>query len=40
MDKEFINDKEKERLEFEVALIGKLIEARKSKGIPRQELAG
>lgn len=38
-DREFINDEEKAKMEFEVALIGKLIEARESKGITQQELA-
>jgi transcriptional regulator with XRE-family HTH domain len=38
-DRELINDAEKARIEFEVALIGKLIEARDSKGVTQQELA-
>ena len=38
-DKEFISEEEKARIDFEVSLIGKLIEARESKGITQQELA-
>ena len=38
-DKEFISEEEKARIEFEVSLIGKLIEARESKGITQHELA-
>ncbi len=38
-DKEFINDEDKARIEFDAALIGKLIEARDSKGVTQQELA-
>lgn len=38
-DKEFISEEEKARIEFEVSLIGKLIEARENKGITQQELA-
>jgi DNA-binding XRE family transcriptional regulator len=38
-DKEFVSDEERSRIEFEVALIGKLIEAREGKGITQQELA-
>ncbi len=38
-DKEFVSEEEKARIEFEVSLIGKLIEARENKGITQQELA-
>jgi DNA-binding XRE family transcriptional regulator len=38
-DKEFVSDEERSRIEFEVSLIGKLIEAREGKGITQQELA-
>lgn len=38
-DKEFISEEERARIEFEVSLIGKLIEARESKGITQHELA-
>jgi len=38
-NKEFLSDEERARIEFEVSLIGKLIEARESKGITQQELA-
>jgi DNA-binding XRE family transcriptional regulator len=36
---QFVNQEEKARTEFEVSLIGKLIEARESKGITQHELA-
>ena len=38
-DKTFLNDEEKARIEFEVSLIGKLIEARESRGITQKDLA-
>ncbi len=38
-DKDFLNDEDKARIEFEAALIGKLIEVRDSKGMTQQELA-
>jgi transcriptional regulator with XRE-family HTH domain len=38
-DKDFLNDEDKARIEFEAALIGKLIEVRDSKGVTQQELA-
>lgn len=36
---DFINDDEREKIDFEVALIGKLIEARERKGLSQKELA-
>ena len=38
-DKKFISEEERAKIEFEVSLIGKLIEARESKGITQHELA-
>ncbi len=38
-DPTFITDEEKDRINFEVALIGKLIEARESKGLSQRQLA-
>jgi DNA-binding XRE family transcriptional regulator len=38
-DTEFVSQEERARIEFEVSLIGKLIEARESKGITQHELA-
>jgi DNA-binding XRE family transcriptional regulator len=38
-DKELISEEERSRINFEVSLIGKLIEARESKGITQHELA-
>jgi DNA-binding XRE family transcriptional regulator len=38
-DPEFIDPVQKARIEFEVSLIGKLIEARESKGLSQKELA-
>jgi transcriptional regulator with XRE-family HTH domain len=38
-DKDFLNDEDKARIEFEATLIGKLIEVRDSKGVTQQELA-
>ena len=36
---EFIDSSQKAKIDFEVALIGKLIEARESKGLSQKELA-
>ena len=36
---DFITEDEKEKINFEVALIGKLIEARESKGLSQNQLA-
>ncbi|MCL2079902.1 MAG: helix-turn-helix transcriptional regulator [Oscillospiraceae bacterium] len=38
-DPELLADDEKSRIDFEVALIGKLIEARESKGLTQKALA-
>jgi len=38
-DPELLTDEEKERINFEVALIGKLIEARESKGLTQKAIA-
>jgi len=38
-DKNIVSEEEKARIEFEVSLIGKLIEARENRGITQQELA-
>jgi DNA-binding XRE family transcriptional regulator len=38
-DTELLTDQEREQIEFEVSIIGKLIEARESKGITQQSLA-
>lgn len=38
-DDEFVSPEERERINFEVALIGKIIEARESKGLSQRELA-
>lgn len=38
-DPDLITQEEKDRIDFEVSLIGKLIEARKSKGMTQKELA-
>lgn len=38
-DKEFVSEEERAKIEFEVSLIGRLIEARESKGITQHELA-
>ena len=38
-DKTFLNEEEKARIEFEVSLIGKLIEARESRGLTQKDLA-
>lgn len=38
-DPAFITDTEKEKIDFEVAIIGKLIEARESKGLSQKQLA-
>ena len=38
-DDEFISPEERERINFEVSLIGKMIEAREAKGLSQRELA-
>lgn len=38
-DPNFIDSNQKARIDFEVALIGKLIKARESKGLTQRELA-
>ena len=38
-DPKFIDSTQKAKIDFEVALIGKLIEARESKGLSQKELA-
>lgn len=38
-DSNFITETEKEKINLEVALIGKLIEARENKGLSQKELA-
>lgn len=38
-DTEFINPSQKAKIELEAALIGKLVEARASKGLSQKELA-
>lgn len=38
-DPDFIDPSEKAKIDFEVALIGKLIDARKEKGLSQKELA-
>lgn len=38
-DPDFITDSEKEQIDFEVALIGKLIEAREKRGLSQKQLA-
>lgn len=38
-DNEFVSPEERERINFEVSLIGKIIEARESKGLSQRELA-
>ncbi len=38
-DSKFIDPTQKAKIDFEVALIGKLIEARESKGLSQKELA-
>ena len=38
-DPTFITDEEKDKIDFEVALIGKLIEARESRGLSQKQLA-
>ncbi len=38
-DPELLSEDEKDRINFEVALIGKLIEAREQKGLTQKELA-
>lgn len=38
-DNEFVTPEERERINFEVSLIGKIIEAREAKGLSQRELA-
>lgn len=38
-DPDFLTDSEKEQIDFEVALIGKLIEAREKRGLSQKQLA-
>jgi len=38
-DKDFLTDDERQRITFEVELIGKMIEAREEKGMTQAELA-
>ena len=38
-DDEFVTPEERERINFEVSLIGKIIEAREAKGLSQRELA-
>lgn len=38
-DSEFIDPSQKAKIDFQVALIGKLIEAREAKGLSQKELA-
>ena len=38
-DDEYISPEERERINFEVSLIGKIIEAREAKGLSQRELA-
>ena len=38
-DSDLITQEEKDRIDFEVSLIGKLIEARESRGMTQKELA-
>ena len=38
-DPDLITQEEKDRIDFEVSLIGKLIEARESRGMTQKELA-
>ncbi len=38
-DDEYVSPEERERINFEVSLIGKIIEARESKGLSQRELA-
>ena len=38
-DPNFLDSSERAKIEFEVAIIGKLIEARESKGLSQKELA-
>ena len=38
-DETFIGEEQKARIDFEVALIGKLIEAREARGLSQKELA-
>ena len=38
-DSSFISEEQRNKIDFEVALIGKLIEARESKGLSQKQLA-
>ena len=38
-DSSFISEDQRNKIDFEVALIGKLIEARESKGLSKKEMA-
>jgi DNA-binding XRE family transcriptional regulator len=38
-DPNFIDDQQRQRIDFEVALVGKMIEARESKGLTQKQLA-
>lgn len=38
-DDNFVTPEEREKINFEVSLIGKMIEARKSRGLSQRELA-
>ena len=38
-DDEFVTPEEREKINFEVSLIGKMIEAREAKGLSQRELA-
>lgn len=38
-DPNFIDDQQRQRIDFEVALVGKIIEARESKGLTQKQLA-
>ena len=38
-DDEYVSPEERERINFEVSLIGKIIEAREAKGLSQRELA-
>ena len=38
-DDEFVKPEEREKINFEVSLIGKMIEAREAKGLSQRELA-
>lgn len=38
-DPNFIDDQQRQRIDFEFALVGKMIEARESKGLTQKQLA-